>query len=93
MDNPILAPRGAGRYAIPTDVADLKLGITDADPVVSTEGPVHPTRRQPQGVVPLRHQGEVGDLGEPVTRPALNDPFGIAGGSPATRLHPEGEDE
>jgi hypothetical protein len=83
MDNPILAPRGARRYAIATDVADLELGITGGDPFVFTEGPVHQTRRQPHGAVPLRHHVDVGDLGEPVTRPALNDPFGVAGGSPA----------
>jgi hypothetical protein len=31
MDDPILTPRGAGGYLTATDVADLKLGITDGD--------------------------------------------------------------
>ena len=83
MDNPILAPRGAGRYLTATDVANLKLGITESAPFVFTEGPVQQTRRQLQGDVPLHHQLNVGDLGEPVRWPAVNNPFGIAGGSPA----------
>jgi hypothetical protein len=83
MDNPILTPRGAGCFVTATDVADLKLGITDADPFVFTEGPVQQTRRHLQGDVPFQHQVNVGDLGEPVTWPAVNNPFGIAGGSPA----------
>src|SRR3712207_3770648 len=51
MDDPILAPRGADRHVAVTDVADLKLGITDGDD---------------------------------------DDPFGIAGGSPATKLPKRG---
>jgi hypothetical protein len=84
MDNPILTPRGAGCFVTATDVADLKLGITDADPFVFTEGPVQQARRQLQGDVPFQHQVNVGDLGEPVTWPAVNNPFGIAGGSPVS---------
>ena len=45
MDNPILTLRGAGRYVTATDVADLKLGVTDGDPFVFTEGPLQQTRR------------------------------------------------
>ena len=83
MDDLILTPRDAGCFVTATDVANFKLGITDSNPFVFTEGPVQQTRRQLQGDVRLQHQVNVGDLGEPVTRPALNDPFGIAGGSPA----------
>ena len=82
MDNPILTPRGAGRYVTATDVADLKLGITDSDPFVFTEGPVHQTRRQLQGDVPLQHQINVQRLDEVATWPTgVNNPWGFDGGT------------
>jgi hypothetical protein len=38
MDNPILTPRGAGCFVTATDVADLKLGITDSDARLFIDG-------------------------------------------------------
>jgi len=86
MDDPILTPRDAGCFLTATDLANYfrLLGITESDPFVLTEGLLHQTRRQQlQGEVPLHHQVNFGDLGEPVRWPAVNNPFGIAGGSPA----------
>ncbi len=74
MDNPILTPRGARRYAIATDVADLKLGITDSDARLFIDGAgarehtlqprrvLDRARRDLYGVVSLQRRGNANPL-------------------------------
>jgi len=74
MDNPILTPRGAGCFVTATDVADLKLGITDSDARLFIDGAgarehtlqprrvLDRARRDLYGVVSLQRRGKANPL-------------------------------
>ena len=74
MDNPILTLRGAGRYVTATDVADLKLGVTDGearpfiDGARASEHTLQPrrgldrARRDLYGVASLQRRGNANPL-------------------------------
>jgi hypothetical protein len=74
MDDPILTPRGAGGYLTATDVADLKLGITDGDARLFIDGAgarehtlqprrvLDRARRDLYGVVSLQRRGNANPL-------------------------------
>jgi hypothetical protein len=74
MDDPILTPRGAGRYLTATDVADLKLGITDSDARLFIDGAgarehtlqprrvLDRARQDLYGVVSLQRRGKANPL-------------------------------
>jgi hypothetical protein len=74
MDDPILTPRGAGGYLTATDVADLKLGITDGDARLFIDGAgarehtlqprrvLDRARQDLYGVVSLQRRGNANPL-------------------------------